>query len=74
MELHKVEGHASIQKDVNTGAVLNTDREALLAARRRREAILAERNKVKSLEEKIDILERALNELLERGKNNDRTS
>jgi len=67
MELYKVEGHAGIQKDVNTGAVLNTDREALLAARRRREAIIAERSKVKSLEEKVETLERLLNELLERG-------
>lgn len=65
MNLIKVEGHNSLRKDAQTGAVVNTDRESLMAARRRRDAILAEREKVKSLEDKVAQLESLLNKIIE---------
>lgn len=54
-----------MRKDAQTGAVVNTDRESLMAARRRRDAILAEREKVKTLEDKVAKLESLLNKIIE---------
>lgn len=65
MDLLKVEGHNSLRKDAQTGAVVNTDRESLIAARRRRDAILAEREKVKTLEDKVAKLESLIQQLIE---------
>lgn len=65
MDLLHVEGMPALRKDAQSGAVINTDREALLAARRLKEARLAEQDKVKNLEEKVDRLTALLEQLLE---------
>lgn len=64
MDLLHVEGVPSLRKDAQTGGVINNDREALLAARRLKEARLAEIDKVKNLESKVDELTDLVKRLL----------
>ncbi|AND75045.1 hypothetical protein pf16_122 [Pseudomonas phage pf16] len=64
MDLLLVEGNPGLRKDAQTGAVINNDREALLAARRLKEQRLAEINKVNELEDKVAKMELLLKQLL----------
>lgn len=64
-DLLRVEGLPALRKDARSGAVINTDREALLEARRIRDQKLKEREHITKLEEKVDRLEALLNKLLE---------
>lgn len=69
MDLINIEGIPSLCKDAQTGGVINNDREALLAARRLKEARLAEIDKVKNLESKVDELTELVKRLIgEQGK------
>lgn len=65
MQLLQIEGNPSLSKDAQTGGVINTDREALMAARRLKDERLAEINKVKNLESKVDELTELVKRLLE---------
>lgn len=69
MSLLHVEGLPDLRKDAQTGGVLNTDREALLAARQLKQQKLDEKAHIDNLEKKVDRLETLLNQLLE-GMNN----
>jgi len=60
-----VEGIPGLRKDAQSGGVLNTDREALLAARQLKEQKLGEKAHIDNLEKKVDRLEALLNQLLE---------
>lgn len=62
--LIKVEGMPGLCREAQSGGVINTDREALLAARRLKEQKLAEREKLENLEAKVERLEALLNKLL----------
>lgn len=64
MDLIQVEGNPALRKDAQTGAVINNDREALLAARRLKDQRLAEINKVNELEDKVAKMELLLKQLL----------
>lgn len=64
MSYVKVKGHNGMAKDLQTGAVVNTDRAALLAARKRKKEILEEKNKIKTMEDRIEFLESKLNQIL----------
>lgn len=64
-DLLHVEGIPGLRKDAQTGGVLNTDRDALLAARALKEQKLNEKAHLENLEKKVDRLEGLLNQLLE---------
>lgn len=63
--LAKVEGHSELRKDMHSGAVINTDEEALFAARKRKKEILESKEKMEILENKVEWLEIQLKQLLE---------
>jgi hypothetical protein len=63
--LQKIEGYSSLRKDAQTSAVVNTDREALLMARKRRDQVLAEKQQITTLEDKVAELEKLVRQLLE---------
>lgn len=65
MELAKVDGHSSLSRDLRTQGIVNTDRAAMLAARKRKEQALREQGRVSELEEKIARLESLVERLLE---------
>lgn len=65
MKLIQVEGHKGLRREERTRAIVNTDREALLAARRRKEQVLKEKERVNNLEAKIERLEKLIESLLE---------
>lgn len=65
MSLLHVEGLPALRKDARSGGVLNTDREALLAARQLKERKLNEQQHITNLENKVEMLETMLNKLLE---------
>ncbi len=56
MESIKVEGHPGLVRDTKTGAIVNDDTEAYQAFIQHRESKLALENKVKGLEEKLDLI------------------
>lgn len=64
MELVKVEGAPGLRRDTQSGAIINTDRDALLAARSVKARKLAEQETIKTLEDKVERLEALLNKLL----------
>lgn len=65
MSLLHVEGLPGLRKDARSGGILNTDREALLEARRLKERKLNEQQHITNLENKVEMLEAMLNKLLE---------
>lgn len=67
--LAKVEGHSELRKDMRSGAVINTDEEALFAARKRKQEILESKAKMENLENKVEWLEKQLIQLLEERNN-----
>lgn len=61
--LVKVEGHGSLRKDAQTSAVVNIDKEALIAAKKRKKAILDEKDRIVNLEARIQKLEKIIAQL-----------
>jgi hypothetical protein len=68
-DLLHVEGIPGLRKDAQSGGVLNTDRDALLAARELQARKLNEKAHIDNLEKKVERLEGLLNQLLEEMKN-----
>lgn len=65
MDLVKVEGYQGLSRDLTTGAIVNTNRQALLAARRRKQEFLEKDQRLKELEAKVERLTEALEKILE---------
>lgn len=59
-----VEGYAGLQRDLSTSAIVSTDREALLAARARKAAILADKNRIIELETRLTTLEELITKMI----------
>lgn len=64
MGLIPIEGHDGLGKDPLSGAIVNTDREALIAARKRKAAILEDKEKLSTLETRVAHLEKLLEKVL----------
>jgi hypothetical protein len=67
--LHKVEGYKGLRKDSQTGAVINTDKSALMQAKERKAAILAEKQRVLNLEKQVEDLTLLVQQLLNKESN-----
>lgn len=63
--LIKVHGHKGLSRDAETGGIVNTDRDALLSARRRRKEVLEEKNRISKLEGEVERLTALVEKLLE---------
>lgn len=59
--MRKIQGHSNLRK-TESGAVINTDRSAYLAAKQRK----AEKSKINNLEERLNRIESLLERLLEK--------
>lgn len=66
MEVVKVQGHASLQKNLQTGGIVNNDYDALRAAQKRKKAILSDKEKLIMLEEKVNRLENLFQMILDK--------
>ena len=58
----KVENEKSLVRDMNNRAILNNDKEALIKHRQMKNSIKKDKERIKSLEERMERLERLLNE------------
>ena len=61
----KVDGSASMYKDLSTGVVINTNVEEITQARARKKAKIARRQQEKALENEVSDLRSELSELKE---------
>ena len=59
-----VQGYTGLQRDLNTSAIVSTDREALLAARARKAQILADKNRIIELETRLTTLEELITKMI----------
>lgn len=66
--LQKVEGYSGLRRDAQSGAIINTDKSALMLARQRKQAILAEKQKVTNLENEVAELKALVQQLLKESK------
>lgn len=60
----KVEGYSDLYRDSSSQAIYSTDRDALLAAKRRKKEILAEKQRLDKLEEDVHDIKSSLNLIL----------
>lgn len=65
-ELIKVEGYASLRRDLSSGAIVNTNLEQFEAAQRRQNALIQKDEKMKMLEEKLAKMEQIIFALSEK--------
>lgn len=61
----KVEGHSSLIRDNQTGAILNTNRSEIARARKRKEAKKRETEKLNSLSNEVTTLKSEISEIKE---------
>jgi hypothetical protein len=61
----KVEGHSSLIRDKQTGAILNTNRSEIARARKRKEAKKRETEKLNSLSNEVTTLKSEISEIKE---------
>jgi len=61
----KVEGHSSLIRDNQTGAILNTNRSEIARARKRKEAKKRETEKLNSLSNEVITLKSEISEIKE---------
>lgn len=61
----KVENDKSLVRDSSTGAILNTDREALVAYRRRKNLIKSQEDRINKLETDLSDIKNLLNTIIE---------
>jgi len=62
--LVKVEGHPGYYRDMVTGAIINKNKSALEAAKKKKEALIRDRERMEELENKVDNLTNMLETLL----------
>lgn len=60
-----VQGHAGLQRDLTTSAIMSTDREAFLAAKARKAQVLADKNRIIELEDRLSSLEALITKMIE---------
>jgi hypothetical protein len=65
MTFNAVKGHPRLAKEVSSGGVVNTDREALVLARKRKAAVMADKQRIDNLEDKLNKIEQLLMKLVE---------
>lgn len=66
----KVEGHSHLEKDLSTGAVVNTNHRAYLQAKARKKANKEKDEQISSLQGRIGFLEEAITKLLNNNEKN----
>lgn len=72
MQLHKVENHEGLAKDINNGAILLTDKKVAdnyLEMKRRANENRALKEKVAAMSEEISSIKQLLTQLLEKNQN-----
>ena len=62
----KVEGHPGYYRDMVTGAIVNKNKSALEAAKKKKEALIRDRERMDVLEDKVDKLSNMLETLLDK--------
>ena len=62
----KVEGHPGYYRDMVTGAIINKNKSALEAAKKKKEALIRDRERMDVLEDKVDKLSNMLETLLDK--------
>ena len=65
MDLVGIEGHDRLAKDCQSGAVINLDSSGLEAAKQAKARALAEKNRLDTIEHKVEHIESTLNRILE---------
>jgi len=60
----EIEGEINMVRDLNTMAIINTSHNSLLNAKARKKDKLIQKNKINTLEKKIDLLEKSIIEIL----------
>lgn len=61
----KVEGHSDLYRDPTTQGIYNTDRAALLTAKRIKKEKLEEKQRLDKMEEKISTIESTMTSILD---------
>lgn len=64
MKTLRVEGHDKLSKDAHSGGIINNDTDSLAAARAARRKILEDKQKISSLEQRVNDLEQLFKKLL----------
>lgn len=57
MARKKITGHTHLEKDIKSGAIINTNRSALLKAKEAKRKRLAEADRINTIEDKIAKME-----------------
>lgn len=70
----KVEGREGLVKDPSTGAVINTDKRGLEAAKHAKRKVLEEQAKTRELEERVKRLEAMFQQMIEKEQTHDSES
>jgi hypothetical protein len=65
--MHKVEGREHLTKDPHSGSIINTDKHAYEIAKLHKKAILKERREKRDLEDRVNRLERIIEDIQARG-------
>ena len=63
----KVEGHDDLERDLNSGGLVNTNREAYESFLKRQKETQSKENRLNTIENDISELKELLRELLNRG-------
>jgi len=60
----KVKGHPDLYRDSTSNSIINSDREALLIAKRRKQEILQEKRRIDNIEMEVKEIKDTLKEIL----------
>lgn len=60
----KVKGHPDLYRDSTSNGIINSDREALLIAKRRKQEILQEKQRIDNIEIEVKEIKDTLKEIL----------
>lgn len=60
----KVKGHPDLYRDSTSNGIINSDREALLIAKRRKQEILQEKQRIDNIEMEVKEIKDTLKEIL----------
>lgn len=64
MEYIPVQDHPNLVRDLNSNAILNTDKESLRRSRAARRSMASKDERINSLEAKVELLEKLIKEKL----------
>lgn len=61
----KVEGHSNLYRDSSSGSIYNSDRNGLMAAKRRKKELMAEKERIETLENDVKEIKSSIDAILE---------